>query len=273
MSQPHSEQIGELAAALAAAQGEFPEIPKLCTAKVKTRTGSDYSFKYADLETILTIVRPILAKHGLAISITTQTCKIELPSTDREATVWTLGMEATVILLHSSGQRLEGKPVQMPADPDAVRRIYAQALGSAATYASRYAIEAALAIRATEDDDGNGASGNTAAIDKLPPPPPKPKPSPPPAKPAPTVPTLHKPLADLLVEFAWPKEQKREFADKLFLPYEVTLAKLVTDQGKAEGVRQGIEAEVKALMQADSLLTDRADALQVLFNRRMTGEK
>ena len=185
MSQPHSEAIGELAAALAAAQGEFPEIPKLCTAKVKTRTGSDYSFKYADLETILTIVRPILAKHGLAISITTQTCKIELPSTDREATVWTLGMEATVILLHSSGQRLEGKPVQMPADPDAVRRIYAQALGSAATYASRYAIEAALAIRATEDDDGNGASGNTAAIDKLPTPPPKPKPAPPPAEASP----------------------------------------------------------------------------------------
>ncbi len=271
MSQPHSEQIGELAAALAAAQGEFPEIPKLCTAKVKTRTGSDYSFKYADLETILTIVRPILAKHGLAISITTQTCKIELPSTDRESTVWTLGMEATVILLHTSGQRLEGKPVQMPADPDAVRRIYAQALGSAATYASRYAIEAALAIRATEDDDGNGASGNTADINKLPPP--KPKPAPPPKPPAPTVPTLHKPLADLLVEFAWPKEQKREFADKLFAPYDVTLAKLVTDPGKADAVRHGIEAEVKALMQADSLLTDRADALQVLFNRRMTGEK
>ena len=271
MSQPHSEAIGELAAALATAQGEFPEIPKLCTAKVKTRTGSDYSFKYADLETILTIVRPILANNGLAISITTQTCKIELPSTDRESTVWTLGMEATVILLHTSGQRLEGKPVQMPADPDAVRRIYAQALGSAATYASRYAIEAALAIRATEDDDGNGASGNTAAIDKLPPP--KPKSAPPPAKPAPTVPTLHKPLADLLVEFAWPQDLKREFADKLLSFYDCTLAKLVTDPGKAEAVRQGIEAEIKSLMAADTLLTDRSDALQVLFNRRMTGEK
>jgi hypothetical protein len=85
------------------------------------------------------------------------------------------------------------------------------------------------------------------------------------------VPTLHRPLADLLVEFAWPKEQKREFADKLFQPYEVTLAQLVADATKSEGVRQGIEAEIKALMQADSLLTDRADALQVLFSRRMEG--
>jgi len=45
----------------------------------------------------------------------------------------------------------------------------------------------------------------------------------------------------------------------------------VTDETKAEAVRPGIEAEVKALMQADSLLTDRADALQVLFSRRMEG--
>jgi hypothetical protein len=34
-----SEQINELAAALAAAQGEFPPIPKDCVAKVTTKTG------------------------------------------------------------------------------------------------------------------------------------------------------------------------------------------------------------------------------------------
>jgi hypothetical protein len=268
MSQPHSEAIGELAAALAAAQGEFPDIPKDCTAKVTTRTGGSYEFKYADLETIFRTVRPVLAKHGLAISVSVEAREIELPP-EQNRPAKTLGMAATATLLHTSGQWLRSAPLCVPVDPDALRRQYAQACGSAATYASRYVIEALLAIRATEDDDGNGASGNTADIDKLPPP--KPKPAPPPKPPAPTVPTLHKPLADLLVEFAWPKEQKREFADKLFQPYEVTLAKLVADQGKAEGVRQGIEAEVKALMQDDSLLTDRADALQVLFSRRMEG--
>ena len=272
MSQPHSEAIGELAAALAAAQGEFPDIPKDCTAKVTTRTGGSYEFKYADLETIFRTVRPVLAKHGLAISVSVEAREIELPP-EQNRPAKTLGMAATATLFHASGQWLRSAPLCVPVDPDALRRQYAQACGSAATYASRYVIEALLAIRATEDDDGNGASGNTAAIDKLPPPPPKPKPASPPAKPAPTVPTLHKPLVDLLVEFAWPKEQKREFADKLFAPYEVTLAKLVTDPVKADAVRQGIEAEIKVLMQADSLLTDRADALQVLFNRRMTGEK
>jgi hypothetical protein len=268
MSQPHSEQIGELAAALAAAQGEFPDIPKDCTAKVTTRTGGSYEFKYADLETIFRTVRPVLAKHGLAISVSVEAREIELPP-EQNRPAKTLGMAATATLLHTSGQWLRSAPLCVPVDPDALRRQYAQACGSAATYASRYVIEALLAIRATEDDDGNGASGNTADIDKLPPP--KPKPAPPPKPPAPTVPTLHKPLADLLVEFAWPKEHKREFADTLFKPYEVTLAKLVTDETKAEAVRQGIEAEVKALMQADSLLTDRADALQVLFSRRMEG--
>lgn len=270
MSQPHSEAIGELAAALAAAQGEFPDIPKDCTAKVTTRTGGSYEFKYADLETIFRTVRPVLAKHGLAISVSVEAREIELPP-EQNRPAKTLGMAATATLLHTSGQWLRSAPLCVPVDPDALRRQYAQACGSAATYASRYVIEALLAIRATEDDDGNGASGNTADINKLPPPPPKPKPAPPPKPPAPTVPTLHKPLADLLVEFAWPKEQKREFADKLFEPYEVTLAKLVTDPGKADAVRYGIEAEIKALMQADSLLTDRADALQVLFSRRMEG--
>lgn len=267
MSQPHSDQIGELAAALAAAQGEFPDIPKDCTAKVTTRTGGSYEFRYADLETIFRIVRPVLAKHGLAISVSVEAQEIELPP-EQNRPAKTLGMAATATLLHKSGQWLRSAPLCVPVDPDALRRQYAQACGSAATYATRYVIEGFLSIRATEDDDGNGASGNTAAIDKQPPPPQKPKPPPPPP---PTKPTLHKRLGDLLTEFAWPTEHKREFADKLIAPYDCTLADLMTDAAKAEAVRQGIEAEVKALMQADSLLTDRSDALQVLFCRRMEG--
>ena len=267
MSQPHSEQIGELAAALAAAQGEFPDIPKDCTAKVTTRTGSGYEFRYADLETIFRIVRPVLAKHGLAISVSVEAREIELPP-EQNRPAKTLGMAATATLLHSSGQWLRSAPLCVPVDPEALRRQYAQACGSAATYATRYVIEGFLSIRATEDDDGNGASGNTAAIDKLPPPPPKTKPAPPPA---PAKPTLHKPLADLLVEFAWPVDQKVEFANRLLEPYTCVLSDLVKDAAKAEGVRQGIEAEIKALMAADSLLTDRGDALQVLFSRRMEG--
>ena len=245
MSQPHSEQIGELAAALAAAQGEM-------TAASKDATNPHFKSRYATLASVWDAIRGPLSQHGLSVSQVLESAENGV------------GVAVRTMLLHSSGQWIASRYVMPITD-----KLTPQAMGSAITYARRYALSAIVGIAPDDDDDGNGASGNTAAIDKLPPP--KPKPAPPPAKPAPTVPTLHKPLADLLVEFAWPTERKREFADKLFLPYEVTLAKLVIDPGKAEAVRQGIEAEVKALMQADSLLTDRADALQVLFSRRMEG--
>jgi hypothetical protein len=240
MSQPHSEQIGELAAALAAAQGEM-------TAASKDATNPHFKSRYATLASVWDAIRGPLSQHGLSVSQV-----LESPENG-------VGVAVRTMLLHTSGQWIASRYVMPIGD-----KLTPQAIGSAITYARRYALSAIVGIAPDDDDDGNAASVTPARQEAPTPPPPKPKP-------APTVPTLHKPLADLLVEFAWPKEQKREFADKLFQPYEVTLAKLVADQGKAEGVRQGIEAEVKALMQADSLLTDRADALQVLFSRRMEG--
>jgi hypothetical protein len=240
MSQPHSEAIGELAAALAAAQGEM-------TAASKDATNPHFKSRYATLASVWDAIRGPLSQHGLSVSQV-----LESPENG-------VGVAVRTMLLHTSGQWIASRYVMPIGD-----KLTPQAIGSAITYARRYALSAIVGIAPDDDDDGNAASVTPARQEAPTPPPPKPKP-------APTVPTLHKPLADLLVEFAWPKEQKREFADKLFQPYEVTLAKLVADQGKAEGVRQGIEAEVKALMQADSLLTDRADALQVLFSRRMEG--
>ena len=243
MSQPHSEAIGELAFALAAAQGEM-------TAASKDATNPHFKSRYATLASVWDAIRGPLSNHGLSVSQV-----LESPENG-------VGVAVRTMLLHTSGQWIASRYVMPIGD-----KLTPQAIGSAITYARRYALSAIVGIAPDDDDDGNAASVTPARHEAPTPPPPKTKP------PAPTVPTLHKPLADLLVEFAWPKEQKREFADKLFAPYEVTLAKLVTDQGKAEGVRQGIEAEVKSLMAADTLLTDRADALQVLFNRRMTGEK
>src|SRR5262245_2714291 len=57
-----------LNAALAAAQGEFPPIPKDKTVTVETRTGRSYTFSYATLDAILAACRPALTKHGLALS-------------------------------------------------------------------------------------------------------------------------------------------------------------------------------------------------------------
>ena len=52
-----------LNAALAEAQGQFPTIGREKTVKTGT-----YTFSYAELGTIIAAVRPVLVKHGLAIS-------------------------------------------------------------------------------------------------------------------------------------------------------------------------------------------------------------
>lgn len=237
MSSPHSEQIGELAAALAAAQGKM-------TAASKDATNPHFKSRYATLASVWDAIRGPLSAHGLSVSQVLESAENGV------------GVAVRTLLLHTSGQWIASRYVMPITD-----KLTPQAMGSAITYARRYALSAIVGIAPDDDDDGNAASVTPARQEQ-----PKPAPPPPPAKP-----TLHKRLGDLLTEFAWPTEHKREFADKLIAPYDCTLADLMTDAAKAEAVRQGIEAEVKALMQVDSLLTDRSDALQVLFCRRMEG--
>ena len=100
-----------------------------------------YGFRYATLDKILDMARPVLAEEGLILfqPITTN---------DKGALV------LTTRLLHRSGEYME---TSMPlpaagADP--------QTLGSAITYLRRYAVTSLLGIASDEDDDGNRAAGN-----------------------------------------------------------------------------------------------------------------
>ena len=61
-------------------------------------------------------------------------------------------VEVSTIFLHFSGQYIEVGPLFMPAAGDA------QAVGSAVSYARRYALAAALNLAPDEDDDGRKAS-------------------------------------------------------------------------------------------------------------------
>jgi len=124
----------QVSAALVAACAELGDVPK----KHKASVGS-YSYDYADLADTLSVVRPVLAKHGLAVlqPVTTE------PEHD-------LVVVATVIL-HSSGEQLELGRLGLPLGQGA------QATGSAITYARRYALLAALGL-AAEDDDGAAAT-------------------------------------------------------------------------------------------------------------------
>lgn len=138
----HSEQINELAAALAKAQGDFPDIPRNRTVKVRLRDNKgEYEFKYATLDAILTAVRKPLSANGLSI-----TCY--MANDDK-------GEVCTTRLFHASGQWMECSfPLIVDGGADAQR------WGSALTYAKRNGIAALLAIHADEDDDGNHACGN-----------------------------------------------------------------------------------------------------------------
>lgn len=131
-----SEQIGELAKALAAAHAAIKPPSKGKTAKLGT-----YSYKYADLADVIESYREPLSKNGLAIS---QTMGLD------DGT-----MVLATLLLHSSGQWLRSEyPIAAYAKP--------QEQGSAITYARRYAVTALLGIAAEDDDDGAAAQAGEA---------------------------------------------------------------------------------------------------------------
>ena len=125
----HSESLDQLAAALTKAQAELPTIPK---------TGTGNYGKFAELTEVVTLCRPILAAHGLAV--------VQSPSraADGVATLSTM-------LLHESGQFIEDEMAL------AVEKPGPQGQGSGISYARRYAYCAVLGIVADEDDDGQAA--------------------------------------------------------------------------------------------------------------------
>lgn len=134
-----SEEIGKLAIALAKFQGSLEQPSLNSEVKVRTKTGGEYKFKYADLSECKRAAKQPLADNELSV------CQL----IEDDYSIRT-------ILLHSSGQWISSK-VRMPSNT-----ADAQSIGSAITYAKRYAFCAILGIVADDDEDANIASGNTA---------------------------------------------------------------------------------------------------------------
>ncbi|MBT9133099.1 MAG: hypothetical protein DDT33_01630 [Firmicutes bacterium] len=129
-----SESITELAKALAKAQGEM----------ILAKKGAENPFfksRYADLGMTIDAIRAPLAGNGLAIT------QLIHPDSDHAV--------VETILMHGSGEWISStiqlRPVK--ADP--------QGLGSAITYARRYALSAIVNL-AAEDDDGEAATNHKA---------------------------------------------------------------------------------------------------------------
>ena len=126
-----SETIGALAAALAKAQGAIKPA-------AMDRDNPFFKSRYATLTSLWEAARDALSANGLAVTQATDV-------SDGEIVLITT-------LLHSSGEWIGGVyPVRATdAKP--------QSLGSAITYARRYAFGALVGLIADDDDDGNAAS-------------------------------------------------------------------------------------------------------------------
>jgi hypothetical protein len=134
-----SESFAALASALAKAQAELVNPEKSLTATIRTgRPGEgERSFHYASLASGLDIVRKTLGQHEIA---TVQTTEIDQPAGI---------VRLTTMLAHSSGEWIASDwpvcPVGDMASP--------QRMGTALTYARRYALFTLVGIAGEDDLD------------------------------------------------------------------------------------------------------------------------
>ena len=124
--------IEKLAEALAKAQAQIK-------GAVKSAENPYFKSKYADLSEVWEVIRKPLSDNGLSV--------VQLPGWDSTAGRVTL----TTMLLHTSGQKISST-ISMRPEKDTP-----QAVGSAITYARRYALAAMVGV-VQEDDDGQDAS-------------------------------------------------------------------------------------------------------------------
>lgn len=123
-----SEELNELFAALAIAQGQIEDA-------AKSRKNDFYKSSYADLSSVRSAIRQPLADNGLSIS--------------QWDSVVPGGVEVLTILGHKSGQWMSGTlfmPVKHEPHP----------IGSGISYARRYSLMSIMNL-AADDDDGNAA--------------------------------------------------------------------------------------------------------------------
>lgn len=128
-----SQSIGKLAEALAKAQGKIEGASK-------DSTNPHFKSRYADLASVWEACRTHLSANGLSI----------IQTLDNGLN----GVTIITTLAHSSGEWIKGALTLKPVKDDP------QGVGSAITYARRYALAAMVGV-APEDDDAEAATGRT----------------------------------------------------------------------------------------------------------------
>ena len=122
-----SESIADLMKDLVQLQAELPTMPK---------DASGYGYKYTSLDTIVSTIKPIMAKHNLAFM---------------QSVAGLENVTITTRIFNAMGQYIEDT-VQLPTI-QANKMNNAQVLGAVITYMRRYTLCALLGITADEDVD------------------------------------------------------------------------------------------------------------------------
>lgn len=128
-----SDQIDQLATALAKAQGEF-------SVATKDKNNPFFKSKYADFESIVAASRPSLSKNGI--------CVVQNVYRFDDGNHYLI-----TLLLHSSGQWIKSKAQHNPIKSDI------QSLSSYNTYLKRMCYSSMIGVVTTDyDDDGELAT-------------------------------------------------------------------------------------------------------------------
>lgn len=128
-----SETLTEFSKAFAKTQQEMKQ-------PLKDANNPFFKSKYVPLENVVEAITESASKNGLSFT--------QFPSSDEAGNV-TIG----TLVMHSSGEWIEYDPIKMkPVKNDP------QSIGSAITYAKRYALSAIFGITSDQDDDGNEAT-------------------------------------------------------------------------------------------------------------------
>lgn len=185
-----SDAINELVEAMSKAQLAITPPKKTQEAKIATRTGGQYSYKYTDLAEVIEAVRKPLGDNGLVLF------QVPHPTDDGSCLVET-------VLAHTSGQWISGLLRMSPVATDP------QAYGSCLTYNRRYSALMILGL-APEDDDAE-ASMERPPQRKPPSAPEKPVAVPKPVEPKSDTPrsmeSLRSSIKGLIAQLGWAKEE------------------------------------------------------------------
>lgn len=122
----------ELFAALSKAQSKFQPIKK---------DQKGYNYKYADINAILEMIRPVLCEYGLMI--------VQMPIEKNGE------LQLRTLIGHESGEKISFCTPIMLENSKGMNR--AQSFGSAVSYTRRYSLVSALGLE-MEDDDGKASA-------------------------------------------------------------------------------------------------------------------